>query len=218
MGPFNGIRGEGQRVEKNVTFKEIRGIVVHNSADLILSQGPQQDVIIKAQENILENLILELENGILHIKNERPVWQSEPILIQLVVENLEMLKLSGSGSIRTDSGFRDQRIIETAISGSGTISLIANAREIRARISGSGTIELKGTCDQLDVNISGSGGVMGYDMESAKVDCRISGSGNIRVFSGERLDARISGSGNIYYRGNPRISSNISGSGDLIAR
>ncbi len=218
LGPFGGIRGEGQTVEKKVEFREIRGVVVHNSAEVLLSQGSRQDVIIKAQENILENLILDVENGILHIRNERPVWQAEPIIVKMVIADLEILKLSGSGSVQTETGFRDQRVIESAISGSGTISLNTNAREIKAKISGSGTIELKGTCNDLDLNISGSGGVLGYAMETRKVNCQISGSGNIRVYASDRLEARISGSGNVYYRGNPKISSNVSGSGDLIAR
>ena len=57
-------------------------------------------------------------------------------------------------------------------------------------------------------------GLFDYFVEN--LDCRISGSGDIRAFVDKTLIARITGSGDIRYKGHPEsVDQKVSGSGNI---
>jgi len=89
---------------------------------------------------------------------------------------------------------------------------------LETKISGSGSIHLSGKAEDYTVSISGSGKINAFDVDAKHVSVKISGSGDCRVSTSESLDAKISGSGDVYYRGRPQINAKISGSGSLKSR
>lgn len=213
-----GIRGEGPVVERTVTLDPVKGITLPGSTKVFLSQGPTQQVRLVGQENVIENINLEVHGEVWQIGNKRPVWQSEPVKIYLTIETLRVIRISGSGSVQTDTRFTNLNNLELKISGSGKMDLDIEAEDIDASISGSGDLYLLGTASSLDFTISGSGGISASELKAKRASTRISGSGNIEVAVEDRLDARISGSGSIFYHGNPKVDSSVSGSGHVRSR
>jgi len=217
-GPWEGIRGEGKTVSRQLNLNEFSGIVVHNACDVTIQQGSSQKARVEAQENILENLSMDVEGKILHIRNKKPVWQSDPIRLFVTMDELEVAKISGSGSIVSEDFFRGRGHLETAISGSGDIRILTETDRISGRISGSGSIVIQGQCNEAEFTIAGSGSINASELQCDEAGVQISGSGNIKVHALDYLDARISGSGDVFYTGRPKINSSISGSGNLISR
>lgn len=213
-----GLRGEGPIVERKVNLDPIKGVSLPGSAKVYLTQGSGQEVRITGQENIIDNLNLKVRGEIWQIDNKRPVWHSEPVKIHITLEDLRLLKISGSGVIEFVNHFSNQKDLEIRISGSGKMDLDLDARDINANISGSGDLFMQGTADHLDFSISGSGSVKAYDLTAQKANVRISGSGGMEITVDDRLDAHVSGSGNVFYKGNPRVDSSISGSGSVRSR
>lgn len=213
-----GIRGEGSVVERKFNLDPIEGIYLPGSAKLYLTQGSDQEVRIQGQENIIDNLNLEVTGKIWEIDNKRSVWQSEPVKIYITLKTLKRIRISGSGDVRFENTFTDQRDLEIRISGSGNLDLDIEARDINASISGSGDLHMRGEADYVDCSITGSGSVDAYDLLARKAEARISGSGGMELSVEDRLDAHITGSGNIYYKGHPRVNSSISGSGSVRER
>jgi len=214
--PWEKIRGEGPTINRTVDLPKIRGIILQNAADIVITQGNRQKVTIEAQANILDNINFEVEGDVWRIRNKRPVWHAQKVKIHITLKDLRLIKVSGSGKIESNNRFRSLNKLELTISGSGEIDLKVSAEEIQSRISGSGNIHLSGEVRKIDFVLSGSGRLEAFNLKSEKGDLKISGSGSARVWTTDRLDVRISGSGNIKYKGNPKIRSSISGSGDLI--
>jgi len=106
-------------------------------------------------------------------------------------------------------------------------------------VSGSGKAEIKDALktDDLNLSVSGSGKIFINDITVSKLDCGISGSGDI-IFTGsgnanradisisgnctcnvtESLRASVSGSGNVTYAGDPKVDAHVSGSGKVRSR
>jgi hypothetical protein len=216
--PWNGIEGVGPVIERKVELSRFTGITIPGSAKIYLSQGSEQVVKIEGQENIIDNLILDIAGGVWRIEGKKPVWRSETLKIYITIEELNLIKISGSGDVFTENHFDGKSDLELRISGSGTINLDIEADDIDGSVSGSGNIYLTGSADKLNLGISGSGKIKAEKMKAQSADVRITGSGNMDIWVVENLDATISGSGSVYYTGNPRVNTRVSGSGNVRAR
>ena len=217
-GPFNRIVGEGPVVSEEFDLVKLRGIVIRNSADVVISQGDKQKIVVEAQRNIIDNLKKDVSNGIWYIGNKKPVWRTKSIQIRIRMADLSMVKVSGSGDISTGNTFRDLDDLEVRIGGSGDIVLSVEADDVLGYIGGSGSITIDGEANEVEFTITGSGSINAYDLEARRGYAKISGSGSIHVDVEDELDARISGSGGIYYKGSPRVDKHISGSGSIRSR
>jgi len=215
-GFFGSISGEGEIVQETLYVDDFDGFVSTISADVYISQGDELEVVVEAQQNIIDNINTDwVRNGIWTIKYYHWVKRAKPVKIYITLPDLTKIGLSGSGEIFGETTFTDVGQLDLNISGSGKIDLDTEAEETYIRISGSGDVYLTGYTNLLDCAISGSGGIHAYGFIVQRADIGISGSGDARVNVEESLDVRISGSGSVFYRGNPVVDSHISGSGTV---
>jgi len=211
--PF-GISGQGEIVSQTVNPDDFDGFVSDISAEIFLTQGAVQEVVIEAQQNIIVNLDLtHVESGIWKIRYHEPVHFAKPVKIYITVPTLTLAGISGSGEITGLTPFTGLNNLKLIISGSGSMNLKTESKELDAVISGSGDMSVSGKTGSLNVAVSGSGGFHGADLVTSRADMIVSGSGSARLTVEEYLKAIVSGSGDIYYYGNPGLDVRVSGSG-----
>jgi hypothetical protein len=213
------MNGKVEREKRDVGQFNRIGLAV--SADLYLKQGNTSEVIIEADEEILEKLKTEVTNGKLIIKfDPRRFSNYSRFKIFITTPVINELDISGSGDIIAESAIQTDEIV-LRISGSGEITIDdLKAEDLNVGISGSGSINLGGsqTLGSLDLSISGSGGLNAAKLATEDFTARISGSGSCRIHVNSSLKASISGSGKIFYSGDPLIDASISGSGKVISQ
>lgn len=214
------IKGNGNMVDMERTTRDYDAVAVSGFFDVEIVAGTEGKIIVKAEENLQEYIITEVENGTLVIKTEKgvnlsPSSGNRGILITVPVDEIESVALSGSGDI-VGKTLLKANSFKASLSGSGDIQLEVECEEVTASMAGSGDMNLKGETGSFNVKISGSGDIEAYGLNAREVDANISGSADIKVTVNELLRARVSGSGNIQYRGNPaKIDSKATGSGDI---
>ena len=209
------ITGQGSSVTEKIDLPVITSIGLGIAADVYLTQGSKQEITIKAQKNIIENIKKEVKNGSWNIEFDKKVTDHNDIKIYITLATIKDLSVGGSGSIVSESKFTNLGDLNLSIGGSGDIKLHADARDISCSIGGSGEIELQGTGDELSVSIGGSGDVDAFDLPVKKCSVSASGSGDINVNVSNELSVSLVGSGDVNYKGNPKVSSSIIGSGDV---
>lgn len=213
---FFGIRGEGPGVSETREVGSFNQVDLKVDGEVILRQGTEQEIVIEAQQNILDILKTDVKNGKLEIDFGRhSVRRHSDIKIYITVPEIIYLRVAGSGKI---SGATDFEVfdLDLRISGSGSIDFGAlKANSIDTDISGSGDLFLNGDVTRHDIDISGSGKIKAYDLVTKTTDVAISGSGNAEVHADEYLKAKVSGSGKVRYKGDPTVDVNISGSGKV---
>lgn len=211
----NRISGEGEIVERTLDAPDFDGFSLGVSANVKVKQGDKQEIIVRAQSNIIDNIVLKNEGGHLKITYDRPIWRSKGITILMTVPSLDKVAVSGSGNVEGVGTFEGLDDFMVSVSGSGNVDLALEAKRVGAKVSGSGNVKLAGTGTRLETSVSGSGNVRAADLKVEEADVSVSGSGNVQVYATEYLDASVSGSGDVRFKGQPRLKAKTSGSGDI---
>ncbi len=187
---FNWSWKDEDRINVYITVKDISGLSVSGSGDLI------------AETKIITNNIDLKVNG------------SGSLIAEIEASGDADADVSGSGDMEVKGKFKS---VKGDVSGSGKIELNAVViGETDFHVSGSGKILASGRAESTKASISGSGKVLASNLEVDKCEVRISGSGDVEINVKSDLDASISGSGSVSYKGNPsHVNSHASGSGSI---
>jgi len=211
-----GIVGRGEIVTQTLDVDDFTGFVSTIAADVYISQGDEFEVIMEAQQNIIDDLDTDwISNGIWTIKYRHWIKFSKPVKLFITMPDLTKACIAGSGSVSGETSFTNLGNLDLVITGSGSVDLDVDCADLDITISGSGDMQLEGYAENLDCLITGSGKIRGADLNLNRAEIRITGSGDAWLNVEEYLDVVISGSGNVFYYGDPELSSRISGSGEV---
>lgn len=210
-------RGRGPIVSKQLDLPSFHRLKLSGSDKVILQQGPQQEVMVEGQQNIIDLIRLEVSQGEWDIRTRGCVRQHDRMVYYITLPDIKGLSLAGSGDIIGENTFVSSEI-EFEITGSGSITAAIETGAVDAEVTGSGKLILNGNTEVADIEITGSGECDAYSVQAKEVTVDIEGSGKAYVTAINRLKVDIRGSGQVYYTGNPVIHSSISGSGKLIAK
>lgn len=211
------VRGNGNVIDEKRSVGNFNDVSVAGHFKVILQEGHEGDLVISAEENLMEYIITEVKGGSLKIGTKKgySVRSSKKIEITVDYQEINGAYLSGSGQLIANNRIK-AKDFDMAVSGSGSINLELEANDVDAKISGSGSVKLEGYSDEMECSISGSGNINGYEMKVNKVTARISGSGSAKFHVNDEIHATTSGSGNVRYVGNPKIiKAKSSGSGSV---
>lgn len=215
----NRIKGSGPVVKETYDLPAISAVSLDIDANVILTHGDSQTVVIEGQSNIIYNIEKYVSNeGMWVITYNKNVTNHAGVTIFITSPHIDYATISGSGNIEASNHFPDSTNVYLGISGSGNIAFSADAYILESVISGSGQIYVSGSAFEQNINISGSGNVRSFGLETKNSYIRISGSGNSEITCLNYMNADISGSGSVFYKGDPDIEANISGSGTIVNR
>jgi len=208
------IKGEGASQSQLRILPEITGVELNFSGKIYIEQGEKQEIIIEAQENILEVIETRVSDGILKFGFNDCLRNHKEIIIRMTLPTINYVKVSGSGKIKSTNIWTVENC-HIEVGGSGDFEGNLNAQKINTKISGSGGINLAGSTENLNFDLLGSGNLNALNLTAQNCGVKISGSGNAKVAVEKSLDIKISGSGNVEYKGTPMVNQNISGSGNV---
>jgi len=208
------IKGEGATQSQVRNLPEVTGVELNFSGKIYIEQGETQEIIIEAQENILESMETRVSGGILRFGFADCLRSHKEIIVRMTLPTINYAKVSGSGKIESTNTWTVEDC-QIEVSGSGDFEGNLNAQKIDTKISGSGGINLIGTTENLNFDLSGSGNLNALNLTTQNCGVKISGSGKAKVAVEKSLDITISGSGDVEYKGNPTVSQDISGSGSV---
>jgi len=192
----NCLSGQGSIASETRILGEFHSIVSTIFADILISQGPEEDVIVEAQQNILNELKTEVVNGELRLTLNRCINIHQALKVYITIPEIRSLALKGVGDIIAQNNF--------------------NLTNLNLTLTGVGNFILQGTSTTLNIISTGVGNVNAFALNSDVCDVKITGVGNIEVFVNDELNVTTSGSGSVFYKGNPSITSIITGTGGVV--
>lgn len=230
-----GVRGNGDVTAETRPVDAIDAVKLTNQGDLFITLGEREELVVRAESNLLEHIVSDVADGELTLRSERGVnlRPTRPIRYELTVRELESIRGSGSGDIAaprlraermdltlTGSGDLDLDGLETGegslrITGSGDAEIGRLRAEVfDLRVTGSGDVKIReGDVHDFEAQITGSGDCKAADLRTRRAEVRLSGSGGLSVHVDETLDCRITGSGDVRYGGSPDVDASVTGSG-----
>jgi hypothetical protein len=212
------IRGDGEVERRTLEVAPFDAIVVEGPIDVRLRRSSVQNVDIEVQPNIGELLETQVRDGVWHIRTAQCFRTRRDFIVHVTVPEIRSIAIKGSGDVTSEDQF-DVQELDLSIAGSGDMSVIVNAMTVNASITGSGDMEIMGMCQEFTSTINGSGDIKAGDLQCARANADIVGSGDINLHVTDALEANVTGSGSIRYKGSPpRVNRNVTGSGDITAR
>lgn len=213
------IKGNGKEVTISKTTADYDEILAGGFFDVALVAGKEGNITIKGEENLLEYINVEVENGTLkiHVNNDKSIECSsnKTIIITVPVEKIGKIKFAGSGDIYTKDAINATNL-ELSLTGSGDMKIETNATNLSASLKGSGDVILSGKTTELELNLVGSGDIDSSKLNSDNAKAKVAGSGDIKVKCTKNLNAAVAGSGSIHYKGKPEsIDKVVNGSGEI---
>jgi hypothetical protein len=211
------IRGNGniKTVERPVSsFTQVEA---NGDIKLIVIQGDLKPVKIVGDENILSFIEVIQDGDRIKIETKPGVnlIPSGDLSVYVSSPAYKSIEVSGSSDIIGQNKITSSGALNLQASGAGDIQMEVDAPKITSGISGSGSIKLKGQTKDLDIDLSGAGHAYCYDLLTENTTVQISGAGSAQVYASVKLKADVSGAGNISYKGNASVSQEISGAGSV---
>jgi hypothetical protein len=211
------VTGNGKIITENRNVSDYDKIDVAGSFEVILVKGKEGAISIKADENLMEYIEIEVKNGNLKIQPEKgyQLRSTKTIIITVPYEMIETFSLAGSGNV-SSADVLNATDLNLNLAGSGEIDLPVSTKNLTSHIAGSGNIKLSGNSDVFRCEIAGSGNLEGDDLKATASHINIAGSGNVKIHAVSEIHANIVGSGDVIYTGNPAIEKSKSiGSGSI---
>lgn len=204
--------GSGQVVSKAIAISGAQTLEIDAPISLTVRQGSTPSLTIEAEDNIVDFVTTTNEDGVLSIKTTGSYRSRIGMKGVITLPDMQTVAITSSGSAELE-GWRAPRL-SMVIGGSGDIVLNGAVDTIKALIGGSGEIDFSSAdVSEADVMISGSGDVRTGSMDRLAVD--VNGSGTVRSGDLGSLRAAVNGSGDILYKSvatNPQLRVNGSGS------
>ena len=211
------IRGNGISKTESRDVKGFSSVDVSGAMDVYVTQDSVTSVKVEADENLLQYIVTENDNGTLNIYFEYGVNLRPKKAIRVYVSNPVYREFEASGACNY---FGETRIssaenIRIHVSGACDATMEVKAPKVKVDLSGAGTISLRGETKDFEVDGSGSTNIKCFDLlaENTKVD--MSGAGNAEVFASVSLTGEISGAVDILYKGNITPDIRKSGAGSV---
>lgn len=210
------VKGNGN-ITTTTRSIEANKIACYGAYNVELTQGSPGSVKIESDENLLEYITTDEEDGVLKIKTKRDVNLSptKKITLYITTNRLESFELAGAGNVKSTNKFSGGDHLDLSLSGTGDITIDVNTPEVKSKIAGTGNIHISGETQIAETTIAGAGD---YDAENLKTEdtkITIAGSGNAKLFADKTLNVTIAGVGDVSYKGNASLTQKIAGSGKI---
>jgi hypothetical protein len=187
----------GPIVKRTLDLPAIEAIGLGLKGTVYLKQGSPQEVVIEAQESLLDEIDTRVTDGNWNIEfKNRKLSDYKPIAVFITLADIRSIAIGGSGKVIAEEAFQLDQPLEISIGGSGLV-------------------QMKGTAPKTEISIAGSGKVEAEDFEVEKCEVSIAGSGKTYIHVNSQLEVSVAGSGKVFYKGDPKKETSIAGSGKV---
>lgn len=207
---------------KNVSVKNFNAISVSSGIDLYLTQGNTETVNIKSDNETLENVVVEQNDGTLTIKFKDGVkWsrmlKNRMIKVYVDYKTLTAISASGGADVYTQNQMQADKMAIRSSGGSDLkLNLICNNLVIES--SGGSDIDLKGKAENMTLQASGGSDIDAYDFITEYAKVSASGGSDINIFVNKGLEASASGGADVSFKGNAALKKTSSSKSGEVSR
>ncbi len=212
----NAISGDGNVESRSYEIDKFNVLKLGGSFNVIITEGTQEKLVIKTDENLYQYLNVESGNNVLSIYSDRDiVLRPTKLEIHLTYTALEQVLVSGACKLKSETTIRSDSFMLN-ISGAGAGELDVEAEKLRTKVSGAASLTLTGTATTHEASLSGASSLKANDLITENTVIKLSGAGSATVHATETLDANLSGVGSIKYSGDPKTKqTDVSGIGRI---
>ena len=202
--------GEGKRGNGNVV-SEIREVtedfnVVHaaEGLDVYITQGKEFSIDVEADENIIEYINTEINDGTLRIDCEEQIGRAKSKKIYVTLPEIVAINAS-SGSDVFGQGLIEADKLDISSSSGADIRIEVDTQNLTCDASSGADIDISGNAINLRANASSGADIDGRSLTVENCTADASSGSDISINVTKELNASASSGADVRYSGNPEI-------------
>lgn len=209
------IQGSGNQVSEMRVVEPFSSVKVGGNIKLIVTEAPEQQLRITADDNILKEITTKVRKNQLIIEVDNNFCEQTPVIIYATSRQLEGVDVSGAVEV-IGEGRINCSSFDLNLSGASQASLDISCGDMNTHTSGASKVVLKGQAGNHDIKMSGASELNAFDFVVGNYNISTSGASNLKINVLNELNVESSGSSEISYRGNPKhITNDKSGASSI---
>jgi hypothetical protein len=191
----NHVKGSGAMKLEKRDVPVFSSIEVSGAYEVEIVAQKSQSLEVEGDDNLLPLIKTEVNDGVLHIYNEKGFNTKNKLRVRITVQNMEGINTSGASDINVSGVKTDD--VDIDASGASNIKIAGETKGFRVDMSGAGELDAK-------------------ELHAQSAVVHISGAAQADVYATEALAAKVSGAGTLNYYGNPKnVEEDSSGAGSI---
>jgi hypothetical protein len=211
---FAGNLGPMTDEERNVP--DFDRLKVSSGIDVKLSQGNRHQVIIRANEDIIDDVESEVVNGTLKLNVDRNWFRGgASVKAEITFVELNSIDVSAGSDVESE-GLLNFEDLEIEASAGSDLRLNLEAYEVKLRTSSGSDANLKGAATYFEARASSGSDISAYDFEVENAVLECSSGSDVKANVSRTMKVKASSGSDIHYRGDPDLLEvNTSSGADL---
>lgn len=197
-------------------IKDFDAIKVSTGIDLYLTMGDAEEVKIVADDDIIDDIITEVNDGTLRIYMKKSNWfgwrGNRTRKAYVTVKELNALSASSGSDVKTENTIKGENLKIKASSGSD-VEMDLFYKNVWLDTSSGSDARLSGKVKTFEAEASSGSDIKAQNLESKICKVRGSSGSDISVSVSDELYAKASSGSDIRYSGNPRVKDTDESSG-----
>jgi hypothetical protein len=191
------IKGNGNIITKKRDISAFSKINIKNGWDLVLSQSEEYSLKIEAEENLIDIVVTEIEDGVLNIYSNINIQKSKRRRLHLSFRELNSIKASGSCDIISETPIQSN-IFKLDLKGSSDVDKLSfQGNKLIGNFKGSSDVKINFISSaDIEIVATGSSDIELTNIDAEKCNLKLSGSSDA-ILNGKVTNLEINASGNV---------------------
>lgn len=208
--------GSGKIITEERKTEPFNSVDVSGSFKVEINEGPEFQVLVQADDNIVPYIKTEVDGSVLEIKLVQNFNVSNAHMkILITMPEVKEIDASASADVYAKTILTNNNSLSLSASSSASILAESNSPKIKLSTSSGGSISVSGKCKSVETDASSGSEIKASRLMSENGNANVSSGANIALFCSVSLKAEASSGGKIVYSGNPATQVNESSGGSV---
>jgi hypothetical protein len=188
---------------------------ISGAFEVFLVQGNTSELIIEADEEIIDRIVTRVSGGELEIFVKGTIRSHKTMKAYITFKELSEIELSGAVNLDGGNVMQFDKL-DLELSGSCEVVVEMEAKSLDLDLSGASKLTIDGVVGFLDADCSGACKLYLAGLKATTVNFDCSGASTAEFWVTESLDVEGSGASNVHYKGEPKtVNVNTSGASSV---
>lgn len=215
---FNRIEGNRNvLVEERKPQDTFSSVKVSAGIDLYVSEENTNSITIEADENLHENIITEVENGVLKVYPKKYIHRAKAKKVYVTAAVFNSISATSGSSVYSENTLNSKEISFSATSGAD-IKVRVNSESIETRTTSGSDIKISGITKNHASSATSGSSIDAFNLKSANVIANATSGANINVYASQKIEGNATSGADIDFKGNPKNVSRRTSSGGSVSK
>lgn len=200
---LGGMTGSGTVVEATPEVDSFTAIDVDSAFDVTVRAADDTDVVVRADDNIIDAVVVAVEDATLSIRVDGSVRDATlEADVTVPADAVTSLRVAGAATL-TSTDTLTPSTLDITVNGAGRAFVVVDSEAVTVSADGAGVVNASGQAGSLVIDADGASSVRLPQLAVLDAEVTVDGASRADVNVEGTLTARAAGASTIAYSGDP---------------